>query len=96
MMEELKPKFPVGSVIVKEKLSDRSSQTPELLTVMLKREPGFNPESGDWEFMVLDGAGTKVIDRGKLENCQGCHSAKPETSYTFRTYLSGETINKLR
>ena len=87
MMEQAKPSFPEGSVIVKEKLPDKSSQTPELLTVMIKRGKGFNNESGDWEYMVVDGSGTKVEAQGKLENCQGCHQANRQKDYVFRTYL---------
>jgi hypothetical protein len=87
MMEQAKPSFPEGSVIVKEKLPDKSSQTPELLTVMIKRGKGFNNESGDWEYMVVDGSGTKVEAQGKLENCQGCHQANQQKDYVFRTYL---------
>ena len=87
MMEQAKPSFPEGSVIVKEKLPDKSSQTPELLTVMIKRGKGFNNESGDWEYMVTDGSGTKVEAQGKLENCQGCHQANQQKDYVFRTYL---------
>jgi hypothetical protein len=87
MMEQAKPIFPEGSVIVKEKLPDKSSQTPELLTVMIKRGKGFNNESGDWEYMVVDGSGTKVEAQGKLENCQGCHQAIQQKDYVFRTYL---------
>jgi hypothetical protein len=87
MMEQAKPNFPEGSVIVKEKLPDKSSQTPELLTVMIKRGKGFNDENGDWEYMVTDGSGTKVEAQGKLENCQGCHQAKGQNDYVFRTYL---------
>ena len=87
MMEQAKPSFPEGSVIVKEKLPDKSSQTPELLTVMIKRGKGFNNDSGDWEYMVTDGSGTKVEAQGKLENCQGCHQAKRQKDYVFRTYL---------
>jgi len=44
MMEEKVPRFPQGSVIVKEKLPSKDSSAPELLTVMIKREPGYNPE----------------------------------------------------
>lgn len=87
MMEQAKPSFPEGSVIVKEKLPEKSSQTPELLTVMIKRAKGFNNESGDWEYMVTDGSGTKVEAQGKLENCQGCHLANRGKDYVFRTYL---------
>lgn len=87
MMEQAKPSFPEGSVIVKEKLPNKSSETPELLTVMIKRGQGFNNESGDWEYMVVDGSGTKVEAQGKLENCQGCHQANQQMDYVFRTYL---------
>jgi hypothetical protein len=96
MLEKKNPKFPVGSVIVKEKLPDEKSQTPELLTVMIKQKKGFNPESGDWEYMVTDGAGEKVEGRGDLQNCQACHFAKEKTDYVFRTYLSEATKKKLK
>jgi hypothetical protein len=96
MLEQKNPAFPEGSVIVKEKLSEKSSQTPELLTVMIKHRTGFNPANGDWEYMVVDGTGTNVSAHGKLENCQSCHSAKPETDYVFRTYLPREVMTKLK
>lgn len=96
MLEQKGPAFPEGSVIVKEKLPEKSSQAPELMTVMIKRSKGFNPTSGDWEYMVVDGTGTKVLARGNLDNCQSCHSAKPGTDYVFRTYLSDEVASKLK
>ena len=96
MMEQRKPQFPEGSVIVKEKLSEPSSTSPELLTVMIKREKGFNPETGDWEYAVFDGTGTKLESRGKLSTCQGCHLSRPDTDYIFRTYLTDEVSNKLK
>lgn len=87
MLNQKNPKFPKGSVIVKEKLASKESQAPELLTVMIKQANGFNPASGDWEYMVVDGSGTKVEGRGKLENCQACHVTKSVSDYVFRTYL---------
>lgn len=96
MTEELNPYFPEGSVIVKEKLPDKSSQAPELLTVMIKRGKGFSPTNGDWEYMVVDGTGTTVQARGKLENCASCHTGRSGTDYVFRTYLPNETQNKLK
>ena len=96
MLNQKSPKFPKGSVIVKEKLSARDSQTPELLTVMIKQRKGFNPASGDWEYMVIDGTGTKVEGRGNLQNCQSCHVANQKTDYIFRTYLPHEVKNKLK
>ena len=96
MYQQLTPKFSEGSVIVKEKLAEKSSQAPELLTVMIKRGAGFNPASGDWEYMIVDGTGTKVMAQGKLENCQLCHTTRSGTDYVFRTYLPGEVQNKLK
>lgn len=96
MLTQKNPKFPEGSVIVKEKLPAKYSQTPELLTVMIKQRKGFNPANGDWEYMVVDGAGTKIEGRGNLENCQGCHLGNQKTDYIFRTYLSGEAKGGLK
>jgi hypothetical protein len=96
MLSQKKPKFPAGSVIVKEKLSARDSQSPELLTVMIKQEKGFNPANGDWEYMVVDGTGTKIEGRGRLENCQACHLANQKTDYVFRSYLSSEVAEGLK
>jgi len=96
MLDQRKPVFPEGSVIVKEKLSDKTSQTPELMTVMIKRGKGFNPDNGDWEYMVVDGSGTKVLDQGKLKDCQACHSLNTGTDYVFRTYLADEDYKRLK
>ena len=87
MLDQKNPQFPEGSVIVKEKLSARDSRTPELLTVMIKQKKGFNPAGGDWEYMVLDGTGTKIEGRGNLQHCQDCHIGNQKTDYIFRTYL---------
>jgi hypothetical protein len=100
MMAELKPKFPVGSVIVKEKLSGlkgpKGDEAPELLTVMVKRERGFNPQVGDWEFIATNGAGTKVDARGRLESCRACHVSMKDTDFISRVYLPDELRSKLR
>ncbi len=96
MMEEKTPQFPQGSVIVKEKLTTAKSATPELLTVMVKREHGYNPESGDWEYMIVNGDGLTVQERGKLENCQSCHLMDKNTDYVSRNYLPAEVAKQLK
>lgn len=96
MLTKKNPKFPVGTVIVKEKLSSPESQNPELLTVMIKRDKGFNPEVGDWEFMTLDGAATLVTARGKLQNCQTCHLDYEKSDFVTRTYLPATVRGKLK
>lgn len=87
MTESRMPKFPVGSVIVKEKHPTKDDNAPELLTVMIKREKGFNPTSGDWEYLVTDGPAKQVKGRGKLANCMGCHEKMKEADFVFRQYL---------
>ena len=52
---------------------------------MVKRAPGFDPDSNDWEFFTLDvtATGTTIVTRGGSEvinrfsgtSCAGCHSA---------------------
>ena len=96
MLTKKKPKFPVGTVIVKEKLDSPNSQTPELLTVMVKRKKGFNPKIGDWEFMTLDGEAKTITSRGKLESCQACHLEYKRNDYVTRIYLSDEIKQKLK
>lgn len=96
MMTKKQPVFPEGTVIVKEKLSTSDSPNPELLTVMIKREKGFNPENGDWEYMTLNGDATEVTARGKLESCQACHAVDKSTDYVSRRYLPNEIRQKLK
>jgi hypothetical protein len=56
--------------------------------VMVKREAGFSPATGDWEFFELevDDKGSKIHKRGFAEvnnrfgkNCFGCHAPARET-----------------
>lgn len=96
MMEQVYARYPQGSIIVKEKLTTKASTSPELLTVMIKREPGYNPGNGDWEYMALDGDGIKVRGRGKLEKCQGCHKMYEGGDFVRRNYLPDEVWKKLK
>jgi hypothetical protein len=66
--------YPVGTVI---------QLIPQ--EAMVKRAPGFDPDSNDWEFFTLDvtATGTTIVTRGGSEvinrfsgtSCAGCHSA---------------------
>lgn len=96
MLTQRTPRFPPGSMIVKEKLSSKTSITPELLTAMVKREQGYNPESGNWEYVVLNGTASAIMERGKLTNCQSCHAAYTRSDFVTRTYLPRELMLKLK
>jgi hypothetical protein len=72
--------YPIGTVI---------QLVPQ--EAMVKRAPGFDPKSNDWEFFALDVTpqGTKITTRGGAEvinrfggSCSGCHgAAKPEFDF---------------
>jgi hypothetical protein len=92
------PKFPAGSIIVKEKFrkSPADSPTPlrpDLLTVMIKREENFNPECGDWEFAAVSSR-LQSIARGRIESCQRCHQNLRNSDHLFRSYIPKEAYTK--
>ena len=97
MLHQKHPKFPVGSVIVKEKLDsvDPASKRT-LLTAMVKHETGYDPAHGDWEYVVTNGDATELQARGKLANCGGCHAQKKKTDYVFRDEMGAERLAKLK
>ena len=95
MMAELKPNFPLGSIIVREKFQTEKSTTPALLSVMIKRAKGFSSGDNDWEFIVADGAEGKLQLREKTINCMSCHSSRIESDYVFRDSLSRDVRLKL-
>ena len=96
MLAERKPRFPEGAIIVKERLPLKKSSATEWLMAMVKREEGFNPAAGDWEFFVLRTPEKVVIERGRIENCQACHARAKETDFVFRRYLTRQAQDKLR
>jgi hypothetical protein len=88
MSSEKAAKFPEGSIIVREKLARAEDAQPELIAVMYKRARGFNPAAGDWEFLTVDGAMTKIQVRQKKGSCLECHAAQRDRDFVFQTHLS--------
>ena len=79
--------YPEGTVILKQKYSDEKATKTEFFTGMLKREQGFNPDAGDWEFFMLDAPGNMVTARGRIESCVECHQKYAATDFVARDYL---------
>jgi len=96
ILHQKHPAFPEGSLIVKERLARATSNAPEMITVMHKREKGYNPSCGDWEFLTLDGSGKQITAQGQLQNCETCHSEWKQTDYVSRAYLSEDVTRKFR
>jgi hypothetical protein len=51
--------------------------------VMIKHESGFNPKRADWEYLVVDGALTKIHERQKSGACANCHAQQKERDFVF-------------
>ncbi len=75
--------YPVGAAIVREKLLTPTSDSPEMVAAMVKREKGFNPAADDWEFLVINGSMTKIKTRQKKGACQQCHDSQKHRDFVF-------------
>lgn len=75
--------FPRSSIIVREKLAKADDAQPQLLTVMIKRARGFNPKANDWEFLTVDGAMTKILERQKKGSCLDCHASQQQRDFVY-------------
>jgi hypothetical protein len=74
--------FPEGSILTKVKFAEKpgvfmknqkGDHPIELMTVMIKQAKGASLETGDWKFVVMDGAGKTVLSDKRQEKCWGCH-----------------------
>jgi hypothetical protein len=79
--------YPVGCLILKRKYSDPDGKNTELFTGMVKRAPGYNPASGDWEYFTLSGDGAQIEQSGKLQSCMACHQAYSASDFVTRDYF---------
>lgn len=94
--------FPVGSIVVKEKwvASDGNfyDSNPKLklklMTVMQKREKGYHPSGGDWEYLVVGGNGN-LQERGKIQRCQSCHQKQKASDFLFKSYMEGTGAKRI-
>jgi hypothetical protein len=75
--------FDVGTIFLKEMKG--SDGTIGAITAMAKRGNNYDASGNDWEYFLLDGAGT-IQDRGSgLMGglCKGCHGQPGVTDYVF-------------
>ena len=77
-------RFPVGTVVLKQKFPTVNHEEADFYTGMLKREAGFNPACGDWEFFTMSGDRRAVTARGRIESCIDCHRQYAKTDFVTR------------
>lgn len=66
----------------------KSFDKPNLLTVMVKREKGFDSKNGDWQYYTASGSKKPNSKDLPVSHCQSCHQQVKDKDYTFRTYGS--------
>lgn len=64
-------RFPVGAIIVKEKLAMTDNATVLGIGAMQKMPPGYDPAGGDWKYLYSERPGQ--LAEGRLDNCRACH-----------------------
>jgi hypothetical protein len=74
-------------LVLKEKIGKSDAHT-QLFTGMYKREKGYYPEVGDWEFFTVDAGATKILDRGKLQSCAECHKGYAKSDFITKLYAA--------
>lgn len=87
MFESNTKPYPVGTVIVKAKFSHARGGTPELLTVMRKRETGFDTKNGDWEYAAIDPK-TMRAPKQEIKHCQSCHQEVATADFVYGSYVN--------
>jgi hypothetical protein len=88
--------LPVGSVVIKEKHEEKYSKgPPNEYAAMIKREAGYDPANGDWEYLYETRKPNPGVTRGRLTDCIECHRRAAATDYLFRQYEDhDETLRK--
>ena len=87
--------YPTGTVFIKENYLAQDGRVgqPLTLTTMVKREPGYDPEHNDWEYIQSSVSG-KVLLQGPYSDptvkavCAECHNNIAERDYIFSTFYS--------
>lgn len=93
--------YTTGTVSIKEHyLSNGPTHmqtAPVSYAIMVKREAGFNPESGDWEYawvardgsILLRGVGKTDVVKN---TCHNCHADVKDRDYLFSTSIQNNLI----
>jgi len=79
------PPFPAGTILVKEShKADGNGAKGDLanLTIMVKREAGYDAANGNWEYVMTTPA-KSVRMQGKLGMCINCHAAAESSDFVF-------------
>ncbi len=84
--------YPVKTILIKENYNkrDKKPDQPLFLTIMVKREKGYDPDNGDWEYIKSNVDGDILVqgnsqDKEVYEQCASCHINISDRDYIFST-----------
>jgi hypothetical protein len=75
--------YPECAKIVKPIYDDAEGKSVRKLTIMVKMQPGYDPDNGNWWYGSYDGTGAYARKQGRLVECILCHKQAAETDYLF-------------
>ncbi len=98
--EEYEPDYQhyqAGTMFIKEHYiaTEGRPGDPSQLSIMIKRDPGYDPEFGDWEYIQSDEKGSVLMsgnshDAAIKKACLDCHANMAERDFIFAlNYKSG-------
>ena len=76
--------YPMGTILVKETYKRSGGQKGDLrgLTVMIKREAGYDADNDNWEYLNVSKS-LKIKSQGRINLCIKCHSIAFMDDYVF-------------
>lgn len=91
------PHYPLGSVIVKQKsilgyVGDDGKtvrQADNGVGGMIKRQAGYDPTHGDWEYFYFEDVAK--IESGRIASCVQCHDTAKATDRVFGSWHRANT-----
>ncbi len=91
--------YPDGTIFLKENYLAKQGKPgePSSLTLMIKRQAGYDQQGGNWEYLQSDVNGN-IIMQGNSQDpdiksaCADCHLNMAERDYIFSTFLTSKSI----
>ncbi|MDQ8182821.1 cytochrome P460 family protein [Pelagicoccus sp. SDUM812005] len=82
-----------GTIFLKEHYTANGGKPTDtsFVTLMEKKEPGYDPEFGDWRYVWIDGRSGEILQDGNSKNevlnksCIECHANMADRDFVFAT-----------
>jgi hypothetical protein len=82
--------YPVGARVYKPLYPDEKRSEISKLVIMVKMQPGYDPQNNDWWYGVTDETGSDIYYQGRIRSCIDCHKEAEGTDYMFSQSVMGK------